>query len=82
MRPVRRRADERDVELEPVALFEMMNAPVESQQEVQGYDPTPRVISSGDMITRIQARFFRAGSNVVGAHVERIANWSRSRPVA
>ena len=32
MRPVRRRIDAGDFELEPVALFEMMDAPIKFEQ--------------------------------------------------
>ena len=35
MRPVTGCLAERDVEFEPVALFDMMNAPVERQQELE-----------------------------------------------
>jgi hypothetical protein len=35
MRPVRGRRDAGDFELKPVALFEMMDAPIESEQELK-----------------------------------------------
>jgi len=35
MRPVRGRSDARYFELEPVALFEMMDAPIKSEQELK-----------------------------------------------
>ncbi len=35
MRPVRRRRDAGDFELEPVALFEMMDTPIEREQELK-----------------------------------------------
>jgi hypothetical protein len=35
MRPVRRRRNAGDFKLEPVAFFEMMDAPVKSEQELK-----------------------------------------------
>jgi hypothetical protein len=35
MRPVRRRPNAGDFELEPVALFEVMDTPIKSEQELQ-----------------------------------------------
>ena len=35
MRPIRRRRNAGDFELEPVALFEMMDAPIKAEQELK-----------------------------------------------
>jgi hypothetical protein len=63
VRPARRRLGAGYFELEPVALFEMMDAPIESEQELKAMVLTRRLISSGDMITH------RPGTRFIGKRI-------------